>query len=121
MVMQFGQFLDHDMTLTPEQGWLQLKKLQICQFFLDRDCCHSETLVKDLQVPENLRYCLNINTENDSFYSGKTGCIPFTRSDAVCTNSKVREQFNAITGHNPICFKPWFYLNNQHGVSTPQM
>ena len=53
--------------------------------------------MEDLKRPKTLRHCFNIDTQNDLSYSGKTSCNPFTRSDAICTASNVREQFNAIT------------------------
>ena len=48
---------------------------------------------------EHLRFCLNIDPTDDDFYSGKTTCLPFTRSDAICTDKKTREQFNSITSY----------------------
>jgi peroxidase len=48
-------------------------------------------------MPESLRFCLNIDTRDDDFYSGKTACQPFTRSDAICTEENIRTQFNGIT------------------------
>ena len=82
MVMQFGQFLDHDLTLTPEQ---------------DRQCCDPSLMGEDGQQPEELRSCFNIDVANDPFYSNKMNCFPFTRSDATCTASGQREQFNLLT------------------------
>lgn len=75
MLMQFSQFLDHDITLSPETEV--------------EDCCHSTN-------PE----CMPIDVpRNDSFYS-KFGveCLPFTRSEPFCPQeNKTRENFNAIT------------------------
>ena len=48
-------------------------------------------------MPESLRFCLNIDIQNDDFYSGKSECHPFTRSDATCTSQNTREQINGIT------------------------
>ena len=52
-----------------------------------------------MKMDPDLRFCLNINTTNDDFLFGKTACLPFTRSDAVCTGTNIREQFNLITGY----------------------
>ena len=46
---------------------------------------------------EELRFCFNIDASNDMFFMNKTQCLPLTRSDAICTGSNKREQFNAIT------------------------
>ena len=80
--MHFGQFLDHDLTLTPEQ---------------DRECCEQAVLQEDLKYPEELRYCFNIDVTDDSFYRGKRDCLPFTRSDPICTEDDSREQINALS------------------------
>ena len=83
MVMQFGQFLDHDLTLTPEQ---------------DLHCCDPANRVEDLQQPPESRFCFNIDITHDPFYSKKDLlCSPFTRSDSICTSEGTREQFNIIT------------------------
>ena len=82
MVMQFGQFLDHDMALTPEVE--------------EHDCC------------ENPRKqdCFPIYLPNeDPFYSTRRTpqrCQEFTRSEAFCPEksksfSKKREQFSIVT------------------------
>ena len=36
---------------------------------------------------------------NDSFYSDRRTCSPFTRSDSICTPSGQREQFNILTAY----------------------
>jgi len=78
MVTQFGQFLDHDITLTPEEE--------------ADDCC---------QHPEE-ESCFPIALpQNDAFYatiSTPQTCLEFSRSTAFCEElSTVREQMNGIT------------------------
>ena len=66
-------------------------------FISDRDCCNSTALDIDTNRTEGLRYCFNIDTADDLFYEGKASCLPFTRSEAMCTGRRVREQFNGIS------------------------
>ena len=78
MVTQWGQFLDHDITLTPENEV--------------HDCCH------DPAQPE----CFPLSLpSNDPFYSSLSTaqtCLEFTRSTAFCEDpNTTREQMNAIT------------------------
>jgi len=78
MVTQLGQFLDHDITLTPEEE--------------ADDCC---------QHPEE-ESCFPIALpQNDPFYatiSTPQTCLEFSRSTAFCEElSTVREQMNGIT------------------------
>lgn len=82
MVMQFGQFLDHDLTMTQEH---------------DRQCCDQVMKSEDDLEEEELRSCFNIDVDSDLFFSHKTNCFPFTRSGATCTDSGKREQFNLLT------------------------
>ena len=83
MVTQWGQFLDHDITLTPETH--------------AEDCCeHAED-------DEN---CFPINVPSvDPFYSsrltGAVRCLEFTRSTAFCEEDHERadthrEQINGM-------------------------
>ena len=77
MVVQFGQFLDHDMAETPnheEEG----------------DCC------SELQQDQ----CLPILVpENDTFYGPRNvNCLTFARSVAFCEeNGGTRQQFNDLS------------------------
>ena len=74
---QFGQFLDHDITLTPEEHV--------------EGCCGDNA-----DDPE----CLAINVAEDAYFSSTgTTCLEFTRSVSHCdgTSSERREQTNGIT------------------------
>ena len=82
MLMHFAQFLDHDLTLTPEQ---------------DRECCHQEVQDSDLNQLEELRFCFNIDITGDDFFQDRTSCFPFTRSDPVCSTDGSREQMNGLS------------------------
>ena len=83
MVTQWGQFLDHDITLTPEEEV--------------HDCClHGE----------DEPYCMAIQIpDNDYFYHADgvdVSCLEFTRSTGFCDedsdlDSETHEQLNAIT------------------------
>ena len=78
MVMQWGQFLDHDITLTPENEV--------------HDCC---------QEPEQSECFPLTLPSDDPFYSSLSTaqtCLEFTRSTAFCEEpDTTREQMNAIT------------------------
>ena len=78
--MQWGQFLDHDITLTPEND-------------VECECGHEE---------DNDEECFLIPVPSDDpFYSSLSSpptCLHFTRSTAFCT-SDPREQFNLITSY----------------------
>ena len=78
MVTQWGQFLDHDITLTPEHE--------------EHDCCHLEFNATDNCFP------IEVDTA-DSFYSIEdVSCLEFTRSVAYCEeNGGTRQQLNGIT------------------------
>lgn len=79
MVMQFGQFLDHDITITPKDERL--------------DCC---------ELDENDPRCFVIPIPpRDRFYSWvnyTATCLNLVRSTPVCQRS-VREQYNGITSY----------------------
>ena len=75
--MQWGQFLDHDITLTPEND-----------IHCTCDGNDNDEECFPIQIPNN-----------DPFYSSLNSppkCLHFTRSSAFCTSSP-REQFNLIT------------------------
>jgi len=78
MVMQFGQFLDHDLTLTPKDESL--------------NCCEDPT-------PNNPK-CFTIPIPSrDRFYSWvnlTATCLNFVRSTPVCQRS-TRQQLNELT------------------------
>ena len=77
MLTQWGQFLDHDITLTPEEHI--------------EDCCSEETDDDE---------CFPIFvSSSDSFYSlSGINCLEFTRSVAYCEeNGGARQQMNGIT------------------------
>jgi len=79
MVMQFGQFLDHDISLTPKNE--------------EVDCCAGQ---------QNDPVCFVIPIpERDSFYSWvnlTATCLNFVRSTPMCGQS-VRQQYNLITAY----------------------
>ncbi len=85
MLMQFGQFLDHDLTLTPET------ELE------EGDCCGRKILnsVHDHEEEEE-DVCLAIQVPwGDRF---NRTCMDFTRSTAFCQETLgYREQMNGIT------------------------
>jgi peroxidase len=77
MVMQFGQFLDHDITLTPKDE--------------ETDCCASGVQGADcftIQIPGNDRFY--------SWVNSSAHCINVLRLRPVCRES-VRQQYNEVT------------------------
>ena len=78
MVTQFGQFLDHDVTLSPEHE--------------DEHCCDKADDPSDFCLPIRM-------SENDKFFSNfDVHCLQFTRSVGFCEeNGGVLQQINGIT------------------------
>jgi len=77
MVMQFGQFLDHDLTLTPHD-----EELDCCETFSRSAKCFT------IAIPSPDRFF--------SWVNDTVTCQNFVRSTPVC-NLNTREQYNEIT------------------------
>lgn len=91
MVMQFGQFLDHDITFTPVNKGFQNSILDC------RDCeaqqrVHPECL--PIPVPDNDPFYPSVNIS-----SGRPFCIAFTRSLPGQQTLGAREQINQNTAY----------------------
>ncbi|KAB7495725.1 Peroxidase-like protein [Armadillidium nasatum] len=84
MVMQWGQFIDHDLVFTPEAT--------------DNRCCEDFRTL----TPTSSN-CVPIDVRGDPFYSSLSttvNCLPFVRSRvATCTNSRNRETINERTAY----------------------
>merc|ERR1719234_1040961 len=79
MHMQFGQFLDHDISITPEA---------------ELDCCNAAFLARD-KKSRNPR-CFNVPVNKKNFLGHS--CFSFTRSDTTCNRWKMPvEQMNGLT------------------------
>ena len=86
MLMQWGQFLDHEMTLTPQLG-----EITTC------DCCNKTDICLPIKVPH----------DDPTFGVGtiRNGtCIPFRRSVPACSNSMdgtfdPRQQINDVSSY----------------------
>jgi len=88
LLMQFGQFLDHDVTLTPEP---------------ELECC-SEELKHDRRcgsIEMDWTNFLDVSKDPilmESIPAKSQTCISFSRSDPACHTGKgLREQLNSIT------------------------
>ena len=83
MVTQMGQFLDHDITLTPEDH--------------EDSCCSGS-----ISSPANNCFPIAIPADDSFFSSHNQKCLEFSRSTAYCepeegSTENIREQLNAIT------------------------
>lgn len=77
LLMQFGQFLDHDVSAN-NKG--------------DHDCCDERL--------KNQCGCFNIDVKGDKFYGQiNRTCMDFTRSNFHCKENKWIEQFNDATSY----------------------
>jgi len=76
MMMQWGQFIDHDMLSTSGSAF---------------DCCDPSI--------RNLPRCFPISVpQDDQWYSQfRKTCLDFTRSNTHCDSGKTPEQFNTVT------------------------
>ena len=78
---QFGQFVDHDITLTPEEE--------------SENCCEEKATIDEK--------CLAINVTHDAFFQAQNiSCLSLTRSTPFCPENEGkaryrRNQMNAIT------------------------
>ena len=80
MLMQFGQFVDHDLSFTPEVN-----------LDLEAGCCEDPAA-----SPE----CFPITVpQPDPDFSAAETCKDLVRSAPHCSSGTVRQQFNAITAH----------------------
>ena len=94
MVMQWGQFLDHDLTSTPQTRGFNNSLIRCCtegsQMFLNRDFLHPD--------------CMPIRVQNsDYFYSRHNAtCMEFVRSSPAprkdCSLGP-RDQINQLTSY----------------------
>ena len=70
LAMQWGQFLDHDITSTPGAGGKELRPPPIIS---ELDCCDKAFLAKDQELPGFQQRCFNI------FGGTRLPCLAFTR------------------------------------------
>lgn len=97
MLMQFGQFLDHDLDLSPvSPSDIAFDTTDTARFSSCDDICHNDAPCFPISVPQD-----DPRIRRD--------CLPFTRSSAVCgtgassllvgKSSVRREQINTITSY----------------------
>ncbi|KAK7944506.1 hypothetical protein WMY93_000234 [Mugilogobius chulae] len=103
LVTFFGQWTDHDITLTPMSPVI-------------RAFNSSETCVETCERSEP---CFPIQVPKGDTRLSRNDCIPFIRSAPVCTTSGKREQLNAITafidvGQGPLLDKGLMKVNQDH-------
>ncbi|KAG1649581.1 Peroxidasin [Nymphon striatum] len=91
LVMQFGQFLDHDLTMTPVSEGFEGS-------ILDCKLCDSTTSVHPecypIQIPDNDSFYPSVNRT-----TGKRRCLSFTRSMPGQLTLGFRQQMNQITSY----------------------
>ena len=113
MLMQFGQFVDHDISLSPEDGNILFSLYHLLLPILisvsELPCC-------DERYSKHTENCAPVIIEdtmqnNDDIFrwvyrglDSDQKCIPFTRSNPYCyldysQNKGAREQFNALTAY----------------------
>lgn len=113
MLVEWGQYIDHDITFTPQSTGL----------LPEVDCLNS---------CENVHPCFPIQIDDDEDVSGARGCIPFYRSAPGCSASVdcdiglalQQQQLNGITsfidasvvyGHTPALENTLRDLSGQNG------
>ncbi|KAK3711787.1 hypothetical protein RRG08_036993 [Elysia crispata] len=101
MVMQWGQFLDHDITDTPSASNASV-------------CCY-DALVTSSEVHSDVTtggacFPIIIDEGDRYFDTVSTRCMVFYRSDPVTDSSGVRQQYNAAT--------PWIDGSQIYGTSN---
>ena len=96
MFMQFGQFLDHDLSANSKGGkWFSLTIITIQSdpnSITDYDCCNERLRLQTK--------CFNIDVKGDEFYGSiNRTCMDFSRSNFQCQKGQSDwiEQFNEAT------------------------